>query len=137
MKKVMFLLLSIAFILPWTLWAQRSSNGDEHGRNLEHHDHNVKTPVHLVGVIPVPGNPVVSADISWTDPVTERYYFADRSNSGVDIIDAEEDVFVGRVTGMAGADPSGGGSACPDPRWDRVHLSSPFRPRWGSDPPCR
>jgi hypothetical protein len=42
--------------------------------------------------------------------VTERHYLTDRSNSGVDIIDAENDVFVGRVTSMAGPNPSGGGT---------------------------
>src|SRR5258705_9613731 len=57
-----------------------------------------------------PATPVTSADISWADPVTERYYFADRSNFGVEVIDAEKDVWVGRVKGMAGALPSGGGT---------------------------
>jgi hypothetical protein len=139
MRKVMFLLLSIAFILPWTLRAQkedqrgRSGDRDEHGRSLEHHDHNVKTPVHLVGVIPVPGNPVVSTDISWTDPVTERYYFADRSNFGVDIIDAEEDVFVGRVTGMAGPNPSGGGTTTTNGPGPNGVLVTPNQKLWAGD----
>jgi hypothetical protein len=139
MKKVMFLLLCVAFILPWTLRAHaddqhgKSGDQDEHGRSLEHHDHNVNTPVHLVGVIPVPGNPVVSADISWTDPVTERYYFADRSNSGVDIIDAEEDVYVGRVTGFAGPNASGGGTTTTNGPGPNGVLVTPNQHLWAGD----
>src|SRR5215813_9364060 len=114
MRKVMFLLLGVVFILPWTVRAHDDDQDDQgdrdHGRG-EHHEHNVRTPVHLVGVIPVPGNPITSADISWTDPGTERYYFADRSNFGVEIIDAEKDTWVGRVGNMAGPLPSGGGTS--------------------------
>jgi len=56
----------------------------------------------LKGVVVVPGNPITSSDISWVDPGTERTYVTDRSNFGVDIIDAENNLFVGRVTGMVG-----------------------------------
>jgi len=138
MKKVMFLLLGLALILPWTIRAHDDDHGDrdrdEHGRRgEEHHEHNVRTPVHLVGVIPVPGNPVTSADIAWTDPVTERYYFADRSNFGVDIIDAEDDVFVGRVTGMAGPLPSGGGTATTNGPGPNGVLVTPKRELWAGD----
>ena len=58
--------------------------------------------VRLIGVIPVPGQPIVSSDITWVDPRTDRAYLTDRSNAGVDIIDAENNVFVGRVSGMVG-----------------------------------
>src|SRR5258705_3362142 len=78
--------------------------------NNKNQDNNRNAPVSLLSVIQVPGNPVTSADISWADPVTERYYFADRSNFGVDVIDAEKDVWVGRVKGMAGALPNWGGA---------------------------
>jgi len=100
---------------------------------MEHHEHNVKTPVGLVGVIPVPGNPVISADISWVDPGTERYYFADRSNFGVDIIDAEDNVFVGRVTGMAGPLPVGGGTATTNGPGPNGVLVTPNRHLWAGD----
>src|ERR1043166_38261 len=139
MKKVMFLLLCVAFILPWTLRAHaddqhgKSGDRDEHGRSLEHHDHNVNTPVHLVGVIPVPGNPLLSTDISWTDPVTERFYLADRSNFAVDIIDAEDDVFVGRVTGMAGPNPSGGGTTTTNGPGPNGVLVTPNQNLWAGD----
>ena len=104
--------LLLALILPLTVRADqdKDKDRDNRGRDNEHHDHNVNTPVSLLGVIPIPGNPITSSDISWVDPGTERYYFADRSNFGVDIIDAESNFFVGRVSGMAGALPSGGGT---------------------------
>jgi hypothetical protein len=76
---------------------------------------------------------VTSADISWTDPVTERYYFADRSNFGVDIIDAEDDVFVGRVTGMAGPNPSGGGTTTTNGPGPNGVLVTPNRNLWAGD----
>src|SRR5260370_19570699 len=41
-------------------------------------------------------------DISWVDEPTERYFIADRSNAGVDIIDAETNTFVDRIGGCAG-----------------------------------
>ena len=137
MKKAIYLLLGLALILPWTVRAHDDDRGDrdehERGRGNEHHEHNVRTPVRLVGVIPVPGNPVTSADISWTDPATERYYFADRSNFGVDIIDAEDDVFVGRVTGMAGPLPSGGGTATTNGPGPNGVLVTPKGNLWAGD----
>src|SRR5256885_16000424 len=98
-----FLLLGVAITLPFTIRADQERNRSDRDsrdcRDNDHHEHNVKTPVGLIGVIPVPGNPITSADIAWVNPGTERYYFADRSNFGVDIIDAENDLFVPRVTG--------------------------------------
>src|SRR3989449_10234036 len=41
-------------------------------------------------------------DISWVDEPTERYFIADRSNAGVDIIDAETNTWVHRIGGFAG-----------------------------------
>jgi hypothetical protein len=41
----------------------------------------------LKNVIPIPGAPLVSFDISWTDPILQRYYLGDRSNKAVDSID--------------------------------------------------
>jgi hypothetical protein len=69
-----------------------------------------KPGVSLIGVIAMPGNPLVSVDIAWIDPGTKRLYLSDRSNFGVDIVDAEQHLYVGRVTGMAGVLPSAGGT---------------------------
>jgi hypothetical protein len=63
----------------------------------------VTTPVALVKAIAIPGAPLASTDLLWVDEASKRMFFADRSNSGIDIIDAENDSFVGRVTGFVGA----------------------------------
>src|SRR5437867_5742957 len=140
MKKrtVRTLLLGLVFVLPLTITARQdrdNQNGDHHDGDQqgEHHEHNLKTPVGLIGVIPVPGNPITSADISWVDPGTERYYFADRSNFGVDIIDAERNVFVARVTGMAGPLPSGGGTTTTNGPGPNGVLVTPNRKLWAGD----
>jgi len=84
-------------------------------------------------VITVPDNPIVSSDIGWVDPRTERYYIADRSNSGVDIIDAEHDKYVGRVGGMAGPLASGGGTATTNGPGPNGVLVTPNRHLWAGD----
>src|SRR5436309_12154155 len=127
------LLLGVAIALPFTIRAdQDRDHGDRDDRDCrdnDHHEHNVKTPVGLIGVIPVPGNPITSADIAWVDPGTERYYFADRSNFGVDIIDAESNLFVGRVGGMVG--PAGPGA--PNGPGPNGVLVTPNRKLWAGD----
>jgi DNA-binding beta-propeller fold protein YncE len=67
-------------------------------------------PIQRLATIQVPGNPLVQFDIGWVDPVTETYYLADRSNSGLDIFDAAQGTFLGRVTGFVGFDPAKGTS---------------------------
>jgi hypothetical protein len=63
----------------------------------------VSTPLNLIALIPIPGaNPVASTDITWVDQLRGRLYLADRSNFGVDIFDAVNDLYVGRVTGFVG-----------------------------------
>src|SRR5258708_30537465 len=110
--RVLSLLLAVSVALPLTIRAEQNRDrNDRDDRGGDHHEHNVNTPVRLVGVIPVPGNPIVSADIAWVDPGTERYYLADRSNFGVDIIDAESHFYVGLVRGML--EPVG--PTCPRP----------------------
>jgi hypothetical protein len=64
---------------------------------------NGRTPVALLCAITVPGNPILSGTKSWVDPETERYYLTDVSNAGVDIIEAERNTYVGRVSGFVGA----------------------------------
>jgi len=65
-------------------------------------------PIRLVGIIPIPGNPLVTSDIIWVDRATRRLYVADRSNFGIDIFDALKNTFVGRITGFAGPELSRG-----------------------------
>jgi hypothetical protein len=88
-------------------------------------------------VISVPGNPIASSDIAWVDPQSERYYIADRSNSGVDIIDAERDVYVGRVGGMTGGFPTtpgtGGGTATTNGAGPNGVVVTPSQQLWAGD----
>jgi len=128
------LILGLSFVLTSSVHARTEGNHDDGDcKDSDHHKHNGKTPVGLVGVIPVPGNPIISADIAWVDPGTERYYFADRSNSGVDIIDAERNVWVGRVPGMAGPLTSGGGTTTTNGPGPNGVLVTPNRKLWAGD----
>ena len=56
----------------------------------------------LILMIPVPGAPLASYDISWIDQQSQTYYLADRSNAGIDIIDAKSHEFVARIPGFVG-----------------------------------
>src|SRR5438105_12544598 len=64
------------------------------------------TPVRVIGAIAVP--PFLSSiDIMWVDQIRGRLYIADRSNAGIDIIDAGNNTYLGRVPGFI-ANASGG-----------------------------
>jgi hypothetical protein len=65
-------------------------------------------PIRLLGIISIPGNPLVTSDIIWVDQATKRLYVTDRSNFGIDIFDAVKDAFVARITGFAGPELSRG-----------------------------
>jgi DNA-binding beta-propeller fold protein YncE len=58
-------------------------------------------PLKLVGAILVPGNPL-RFDISWVDEARGRYFLAESGNAGVDVFDAENDLFLGRISGFHG-----------------------------------
>jgi hypothetical protein len=68
------------------------------------------TQTKCVTAVAIPGNPLRSFDISFVNPDRAEYYFADRSNSSVDIIDTKTlkfkrflGGFVGVVLGSTGA----------------------------------
>ena len=140
-KQIGSLLLGLCLVLPLTISADQDGGRDRDWRDRDdrdcgerdHFDHNRKTPVALAGVITVPGNSITSADIAWVDPGTERYYFADRSNFGVDIIDAENDLYEARVTGMAGPLTSGGGTKTTNGPGPNGVLVTPNRILWAGD----
>ncbi len=115
------LLLSLTVAFPLTSSARDKERGGRRNR------------VRLVGVIPVPNNPIISADIGWVDPRTERAYITDRSNFGVDILDAENNVFVGRVRGMAGPLTSGGGTSTTNGGGPNGVLVTPDGILWAGD----
>jgi hypothetical protein len=100
-------------------------------QNRSSHGPNAKAPLKLLGVIAIPGNPLLSSDIAWVDPGTKRFYLSDRSNFGIDIIDAENDLFVGRITGFAGP-----GNATPPPpngQGPNGVLVTPSKKVWAGD----
>ena len=130
------LLAAFALVVPLAMRAdegERQDRDDRDCRDRDHLEHGVRTPLALAGVITVPGKPITSADIAWVDPATERYYFADRSNNGVDIIDAESHLWAARVTGMAGALTSGGGTSTTNGPGPNGVLVTPNRHLWAGD----
>jgi hypothetical protein len=88
-------------------------------------------PVALAHIIEIPGNPLVSSDIAWVDPGTKRFYLADRSNFGIDIVDAVKDVFVGRVTGFVG--PTAMTPPPPNGQGPNGVLVTPSKKAWAGD----
>jgi DNA-binding beta-propeller fold protein YncE len=61
----------------------------------------MKKPLKLVGAILVPGNPL-RFDISWVDQARGRYYLAEGGNAAVDVFDAENNLYLGRISGFHG-----------------------------------
>jgi DNA-binding beta-propeller fold protein YncE len=59
-------------------------------------------PLRPIALIEIPGAPLESFDISWMDTATQTYYLADRSNAGIDVIDATTHTFVKRIGGFVG-----------------------------------
>ena len=62
------------------------------------------TDTRCLTAVSIPGNPLRSFDISFVNPDRAEFYFADRSNSAIDIIDTETlkfRRFLGGFTGVA------------------------------------
>lgn len=70
-------------------------------RTDAHSKASAKKPVKLLGGIYLPGD-ALRFDISWVDQATGRYYLAEAGNAAVDVIDAENDLYLGRITGFHG-----------------------------------
>jgi hypothetical protein len=108
-------------------------------QNNEAREHNAKASIKLAGVIAIPGNPLVTSDIVWVDPGTKKFYFADRSNFGIDVIDAENNLFVGRIPGFAGPQTSRGdpnaNATTPPPNGEGPSgvLVTPEKKLWAGD----
>jgi hypothetical protein len=62
--------------------------------------------------VQIPGNPLRSFDISWVDPGRGEYYLADRSNSGIDIINSQTTppTFQRTIGGFVGIHLTGAGA---------------------------
>jgi len=61
-----------------------------------------------IAEISVPGEPMAWFDISYLDQKTQRYYFSDRSNKAIDIIDAKTNQFLGRFAVFIGVRTANG-----------------------------
>src|SRR6266513_4358000 len=57
------------------------------------------TETRCLKAVQIPGNPLLSYDISWVNPHRAEYYLGDRSNSGIDIIDTQSLTFKRRLGG--------------------------------------
>ncbi|PYR29383.1 MAG: hypothetical protein DMF92_12100 [Acidobacteria bacterium] len=103
--------LGLALAVASTLAASAGSGQDKDPRAQPRKpparpgNHLTKSPK-LVGGILLPGNPLVF-DISWVDQARARYYLAESGNASVDVFDAENDLFLGRITGFHGVGAPG------------------------------
>ena len=61
------------------------------------------TQTRCLTAVQIPGNPLRSFDISFVNPNRAEFYFADRSNKGITIIDTRRNVFKRRLGGFIGA----------------------------------
>ena len=106
-KVIGYILLGLAFAPTLTVSARLAPRDR---RATENRKKNLNKPVKLIGAIFVPGNPL-RFDISWVDQATGRYYLGEAGNAGVDVIDARNDLYLGRITGFHGVgapdDPCG------------------------------
>ena len=129
------ILFTLVFVFGLATGARSDQDGD-HGdrdcRESEHHAHNLKTPLKLVGGILVPGNPL-RFDISLVDQQSERYYLAEAGNASVDVFDAENDLYLGRIGGFHGAAAQNDPCGRIDGQGPSGVLTTPNNKLWVSD----
>ena len=87
------------------------------------------TQTKCLTAVQIPGNPLRSFDISWVNPDRAEYYFADRSNSGIDVIDTHSLKFKRTIGGFVGVvlnlPPNCGGAGQPACNTVNNNLSGP------------
>jgi hypothetical protein len=135
-KVVGFLAVSMVLVSALSIRAGDYENEacpDQNCVETAHSRHNRNTPVGLVGVIPIPGNPLVSTDLLYADSGTQRVYVADRSNNAVDIIDAVNNFYVGRVSGLVGVTTQSGGTTATNDSGPNGVLVTPNKKLWIGD----
>jgi hypothetical protein len=64
--------------------------------------HPLTTQTKCVTAVVIPGNPLRSFDISFVNPDLDEYYFADRSNAAIDVIDTKTLKFKRFLGGFVG-----------------------------------
>jgi hypothetical protein len=98
-----------------TIWG-RAEKALQECLKSEHHDNNVNTPLKLVGAIAPPGATFAGFDIGFVNEATEQYFVAEggpnivptptagqsNASGAVDVLDAENDLVIGRITGFYG-----------------------------------
>ncbi|HTH99175.1 MAG TPA: hypothetical protein VL574_17285 [Stellaceae bacterium] len=57
----------------------------------------------LETIIQIPGEPLGNFDIGFVDPANHRYYFADRTNKSVEVIDLTNNKFLYHLSGFTGS----------------------------------
>jgi len=93
--------LAIAFILKVDAHPRQQDDRAQKPTTVAHSRNGLKKPMKLVGAILVPGN-FLRFDISWIDQARARYYLAESGNAAVDVFDAENNLFIGRISGFHG-----------------------------------
>ncbi len=103
---------SLSALLCIFVLAVGACSGQDHPNSAasEQRKANLETQMKLVGGILDPGDPL-HFDISWVEEDSDRYYLADAGNKSVDVFDARNDLFLGRIIGFHGTaaptDPCG------------------------------
>jgi hypothetical protein len=69
------------------------------------------TETKCLTAVQIPGNPLRSFDISWSNPLLHQYYFGDRSNAGIEVINTASNTFQLRLTGFVGIVLNSAGTA--------------------------
>src|SRR4029453_1189104 len=69
------------------------------------------TQTQCLTAVQIPGNPLQSYDISWVNPDRAEYYLADRSNSGIDVINTQNLTFKRAIPGFVGIVLNAAGTA--------------------------
>jgi DNA-binding beta-propeller fold protein YncE len=96
-----FLGVAIAFVLTVQAHPRQEDGHAKPHATAAHSRNAAQKPMKLVGAILVPGNPI-RFDISWVDEPRGRYFLAESGNAAVDVFDAENDLFIGRISGFHG-----------------------------------
>ena len=98
---ILLLALALAFILNAYAHPPQQRDSAKKPSAAQPARKGMKKPLELVGAILVPGNPI-RFDISWVDHTRGRYYLAESGNAAVDVFDAENNLYIGRITGFHG-----------------------------------
>jgi hypothetical protein len=69
-----------------------------------------RTETRCLTAVQIPGNPLLSFDISWVNADRAEYYLSDRSNAGIDVIDTVHNTFKRTIGGFVGVKRNAAGA---------------------------